>query len=304
MKTVRALDLDVALGHVRALAGVSVSLEAGRVAMLVGPNGAGKSTLMKILLGLVRPDGGHVELDDRAISIDNTWKQYIGYLPESVAFSENLSGRQLLRFFANARGVSRARVDEVLGRVGLAEAARRHIRGYSRGMRQRLGLAVAILSEPELLILDEPTAGLDQEGLGVLWSILDEWRSAGRLVLISSHDLALLERRIDDVWVLRAGKVVASGTAEALRDAAALPHRITLTLRDPSGAAAKGLTEAIEGLASARVEAIDDRLICEVQHDAMLELVETQGRFPGTVKSLRVEEPTLDIVYDHLLENA
>jgi len=302
MKSVHTVDLDVKLGHVHALDGVSVSLEASRITMLVGPNGAGKSTLMKILLGLVRPDAGHVEMDGRKVAIDNAWKRQIGYLPEAVAFSENLSGRQLLSFFAHARGVATGRVDTVLERVGLAGAARRAIRGYSRGMRQRLGLAVAILSEPTLLILDEPTAGLDQEGLGVLWSVLDEWQQSGRLVLISSHDLALMERRVDDVQVLRAGSLIASGSADALRDAASLPHRIILTLRDPSDPAAKDLTDALERLEAAQVEAVGDRLICEVQHDAILELVETQGRHPGVVVGLRVEEPTLDVVYDALLE--
>ncbi len=302
MSRIATRDLEVELGRVRALAGVRIELEPGQISMLVGPNGAGKSTLMKVLLGLVRPDAGHIELDGRRVAVDAAWKRRLGYLPESVGFSENLSGRQLLRFFAQARGVAAGRVDAVLARVGLEAAARRAIRGYSRGMRQRLGLAIAILAEPPLLILDEPTGGLDQEGLGVLWSVLDEWRAAGRMVLISSHDLALLERRVDHVWVMRAGEVIANGSAEALRTLAELPDRVILTLHDPRAPVAKQLCEALDALPHVSVVEEDDRVICEVPPDAMLELFETQGRHPGAVKSLRVEEPTLDVVYDALLE--
>lgn len=302
MKRVSTRDLEVEFGPVQALAGVSLTFEAGRVAMLVGPNGAGKSTLMKVLLGLIRPDRGDVELDGRKVAIDNAWKRRIGYLPEAVAFSENLNGRQLLRFFAHARGVDRAHVDAVLARVGLAQAARRAIRGYSRGMRQRLGLGVAILSRPDLLVLDEPTSGLDQEGLTVLWSVLDEWRSSGRLVLISSHDLALLERRVDDISVLRSGAVVAHGTAEALREASGLPHRVTFTLARAGDPGAQPLCEAMRALGHGHVAHEHDRIVCEVPPEAILELIETQSRFPGQASNVRVEEPTLDVVYDALLE--
>ena len=145
MREIHARGLAVRFGDVRALDDVNLTLTAGKAMMLAGPNGAGKSTLIKMLLGLVRPDHARFEIDGREVEIDNEWKRQIGYLPESVAFSENLNGRQLLRFFAHARGVEKARVDATLERVGLAHAARRRIRGYSHGMRQRLGLAVSIL---------------------------------------------------------------------------------------------------------------------------------------------------------------
>ena len=226
MRTFEARGVSVRFGKLQALDDVSLSIDAGKALMLVGPNGAGKSTFIKVLLGLVRPDFAVFESDAGRVAIDNAWKRHVGYLPEAVAFSENLSGRQLMRFFASARGVPRDRVDAVLERVGLARAARRAIRGYSRGMRQRLGLGVAILAEPDLLVLDEPTAGLDQEGLSVLWSVIAEWREADRMVIASTHDLALMERRIDEICVLKEGRVLAHGTAEDLRRSARLPHRI------------------------------------------------------------------------------
>ncbi len=301
MREVQARGVEVRFGALQVLDDVSVQLGAGRVMMLVGPNGAGKSTLMKVLLGLVRPDHAIFEVDGQRTSIDNEWKRHIGYLPEAVAFSENLSGRQLLRFFARARGVTVGRVDETLERVGLAQAGRRKIRGYSRGMRQRLGLAVAILSTPDLLILDEPTVGLDQEGLSVLWSVIDEWRETGRMVLASSHDLALMERRVDEICVLRAGRVIAHGTTDDLRRIAQLPHRIWLETGEAADARVDLLCEAMRKWGKGKIERHSDRILCELPQDAILELVEIQSGFPGVVVGIRVEEPTLDLVYDELL---
>jgi Cu-processing system ATP-binding protein len=296
-----ARGVSVAFGPLQALDDVSLSIESGHAVMLVGPNGAGKSTFIKVLLGLVRPDHAVFELAGQRVEIDREWKGRIGYLPEQVAFSDNLSGMQLLRFFASARGVGRDRVATVLERVGLSEAARRPIRGYSRGMRQRLGLGVAILSEPELLVLDEPTSSLDQEGLSVLWSVIAEWREAQRMVLASTHDLALMERRMDEICVLRGGRLLAHGTAEDLRRTASLPHRIWLHVAQAPDAKVELLCQAMRQWGKGRIERVGDRILAEVAADEILELVEIQSGFPGVVQGIRVEEPTLDVVYDKLL---
>jgi Cu-processing system ATP-binding protein len=227
----RVDNLAVHFGPVRALDGVDLALSPGEVSVLVGPNGAGKSTLMSVLLGLVRPSFGRVLCDERVVAAPDRdtslWlRERLGYLPEAVAFSDNLSGREVLRFFASARGLPRARADEVLATVGLAEAARRRVGTYSRGMRQRLGLGVAIVAAPDLLVLDEPTSGLDQQGLTLLWQILDEWRAQGRTVLLSTHELALIERRADRVFVLVGGKLRAAGTPAELRAASRLEQTV------------------------------------------------------------------------------
>lgn len=301
MKSLGARGVSVKLGRVQALDDVHLDAKSGCATMLVGPNGAGKSTLIRVLLGLVQPDHAAFEVDGDRVSVDQEWKRRLGYLPEAVAFSENLQGRQVLRFFADARGTPRSRVDEVLERVGLAHASRRLIRGYSRGMRQRLGLGVAILSQPELLILDEPTSGLDQQGLAVLWSIIEEWRERGRMVLASTHDLALMERRVDEVCVLQDGRVRAYGSADDLRRAAELPHRIWLQVDDSESRRVDVLCTALQQWGVGSVERVENGLVVEVPSDAILELMRIQGGFPGVVQGLRVEEPTLDLVYDKLL---
>ena len=301
MKTLHARDISVRFRDQPILDTVNIELESGGVMMLVGPNGAGKSTLFKALLGLVRADSGFVEVDGERTPINNEWKQRIGYLPEAVAFSENLTGQQVMRFFARARGVQKQRVEDVLERVGLAAASRRTVRGYSRGMRQRLGLGISILSKPDLLILDEPTAGLDQEGLGVLWSIIEQRQSNGRMTLASTHDLVLMERHVNTICVLRAGRVLAQGTAEDLRNAAALPHRVWLSTHPRTGAKVDLLCNAMRKWGRGRIEEMEGGILAEVPSDAILEIVDIQGGFPGVVSGIRVEEPTLDRVYHRLL---
>jgi len=301
MKRVVLRDVSVRFGKVAALTSMSTTVSSGEIVMLVGPNGAGKSTFMRVLLGLVRPERGELEIDGAVVRVDNAFKARLGYLPEAVAFSDNLSGEQVLRFFAMARGVSRARVGEVLSRVGLAQASRRRVGGYSRGMRQRLGLGVAILSEPELLILDEPTGGLDQEGLVVLYSVLNEWRDKGRMVLMATHDIAMLERRVDRMCVFRSGCLVADGSPSTLRREAGLPLKVTMTLASGGGAEVEAFVAAIGEWEGGSGEVRDGALHAEVASGELLGLMDLRGRHVGAVVDLRVEEPTLDVVYEKLL---
>lgn len=300
MKALTLSEVSVRFGKVQALANVDLDLRAGTVTCLAGPNGAGKSTLLRVLLGLVRPQSGTLRVDGEARVADNAFKARLGYLPEAVAFSDSLSGRRVLRFFARARGVGRARVEAVLEMVGLAEAAGRAVRGYSRGMRQRLGLGIAILTEPALLVLDEPTSGLDQEGLGLLWTVLEQWRDAGRMVLMSSHELTLVERRIDQLCVLRAGEICAADTPARLRARAHLPLRVTFTLGEPAESAA--FVESVRGFgACLAVDHRADELQAQVAPGDLLALVELRIGHNGAVRGLRVEEPGLDMIYEHLL---
>lgn len=303
MRSLALRDVSVRFGAVQALRGASFALRGGEALILAGPNGAGKSTLIGVLLGLVRSDRGTLCVDGMdQPGVTAAFKERLGYLPEAVAFAEALTGRQVLLFFARARGVSRARVDEVLARVGLSDAARRAVRGYSRGMRQRLGLAVAILSTPELLILDEPTGGLDQEGLAVLGAVLDEWRNAGRLVLIATHDLGLMERRVDRIVVLESGKVIADAPPAELRRVVALPIRVTFKLaRD--GADAAAFAASLEPVATPGSIAYADGILrAEVVPALLLALLDRRAADRTLIEALRVEEPSLEQVYERLLE--
>jgi len=293
-------DVRVAFGSVEALARVDVDLREGGVTVLVGPNGAGKSTLLGVLLGLVRPQQGSLCIDGSSTRWGRGYRERVGYLPESVAFAGNLTGRQVLGFFASARGVARHRVDEVLRRVGLGEeASRRAVRGYSRGMRQRLGLGVAILSEPDLLVMDEPTGGLDQQGLGVLWEVLREWREHGRTVVITTHDLALVERRTDQLYVFSHGRVIAEGTPEELRRQASLPSQIHVDFDDE--VAAQAWAARLRDHQVLQVGQRERRVSLTVPQDGLHQVLGLINGEGPAVTHVRVTEPGLDDVYERLL---
>lgn len=208
-------------GPVCALKGVDLDVPGGMFGLL-GPNGAGKSTLMSIVAGLVEPTAGAVRLDGTDIVADPGYvRARLGFLPQDFGFYPKLSGRAMLEFLLRLKGVSgprgrRALADELLERVNLAEAAKRKVGGYSGGMRQRLGLAQAIAGDPRILIVDEPTAGLDPEERQRFYRLLAEL-SQGRVVLLSTHivdDVATLCPRLA---VIKSGRVVADTTPTAAR---------------------------------------------------------------------------------------
>lgn len=302
MDTLSFVDVSVHFGRLRALDALTLHARRGEVSMLAGPNGAGKSTLIRVLLGLVSPDRGTMRLDGATVRADRALRERIGYLPESVAFAESLTGREVVAFFARARGVPQARALEELERVGLGAASRRAVRGYSRGMRQRLGLAVALVATPEILVLDEPTGGLDQDALALLWSVLDEWRAAGRIVLLASHEIALLEHRVDRLALLSGGRLVAEGTPAALRRSACLPLKVHLELAGGEGHG--DLLVSVRELAARDVTVGASGLSVDVDHGKLLPLLDLRARHPGTVLDLRVQEPPFDEVYRRLLQVA
>ena len=192
--------------------------------MLAGPNGSGKSTLMGVLLGLVRTTSGSFLVDGRVRKPDQRFKQDIGYLPEAVAFARNLTGRQVLRFFCRARGVPKRRMEEVLDLVKLDHAAGRHVSGYSRGMLQRLGLAVAILADPQLLVLDEPTAAIDAEAEARIFQRFRDM-TGDQMAILISHRFSTV-RMADEIAVLDDGRVAERGTHAALMQRGGIYERL------------------------------------------------------------------------------
>jgi len=198
---VRELDLEVA---------------GGGVVGLVGPNGSGKSTLIRLLLGLIRPTSGSARVFDAPISRPRAYTARIGALIESPAFVPSISARSNLRSLARLRGISDGRVDEVLEAVGLLERSREPAKRFSLGMKQRLGIAAALLPDPELLVLDEPTNGLDPAGMVEIRALLRRLGDEGRTVVVSSHLLSEIEAACDTLAVIRYGELLYSGPLETL----------------------------------------------------------------------------------------
>lgn len=195
---------------------------------LLGHNGAGKSTLAKILAGLLRPDAGRVRVDGVDVAEDPLEvRRRLGYLPEESVLYDELSGREHLELFAALRGVepdaAGPRIERLLEFLDLAAAADRAVGGYSRGMRRKVAIALAVVGDPDVLLFDEPTGGLDPEGSRRFADLLGELRRRGKTVVIQSHILGLVEKRCDRVGIIDGGRVVGCGTADALREQAGLP---------------------------------------------------------------------------------
>ncbi len=305
MNSIAFHQLSKHFGKLRALDQVSLTLNPARAVLLAGPNGAGKSTLINILLGLYLPDGGEVRVDGARVAINNKLKARMGYLPENVAFSENLSGWAMLSFFARARGIGCDRMHGVMKRIGLSQAARRSISGYSKGMRQRLALGIAILHEPDVLVLDEPTSGLDQEGLSVLWSVLEEWREKNRLTLISSHDLGILEKRVDEFCILRQGSVVACDGPRALRKQAELPVKVRFTLKADADGQVDFFKELRDRFPSQNIARDESTIRIEMDSERIVDLMGAAfSKNHPAIESMRVTEPEMEDIYEHLLATA
>jgi len=204
---------------VPALQGVSISVQRGEIYSLLGPNGAGKTTFIKCLLGIVYPTGGVGNILGFPLGSIKA-KQKIGYLPENHRYPLHLTGEQVLSYFGKLSDVRPAilktRIDETLGLVGMSEWRNMKVRKYSKGMMQRLGLAQALINDPDLIILDEPTDGVDPVGRKEIRDVLTHLKDQGKTVFLNSHLLSEVERISDRVAIMRQGQVITEGSVESL----------------------------------------------------------------------------------------
>lgn len=210
---------------VRALTSVDMELKHSEVLGLFGHNGAGKTTMMKLILGVVTPSQGEINVLGMSPSDKSAWhmRTKVGYLPENVSFYEQLTGLEVLTYFAKLKGFTKAHAINLLEQVGISHAMKRAVKTYSKGMRQRLGLAQAFIGEPKLLLLDEPTVGLDPIATAEFYQTVDQLKSQGTSVILCSHALPGVEQHIDRAMILSAGEVLAMGTLTELRKSANLP---------------------------------------------------------------------------------
>lgn len=236
--TIEVSHLTKRFGGFTAVHDLSFTVRPGRVTGFLGPNGAGKTTTLRCLLGLVTPTSGTATIGGTPYASIEQPLRSVGAALEAASFHPGRSARNHLRVLALASGIEPDRVQTVLDQVGLTEAADKRVGGFSLGMRQRLGLAAALLGDPSVLILDEPANGLDPAGIHWLRGFLRHLASEGRTVLISSHVLTEVQQTVDDVIVLARGREVLQGTLADLsgttgtRVRAAMPERLRLALTD------------------------------------------------------------------------
>lgn len=285
-------------GPVDGVRDISFVLQPGQTVALVGHNGAGKTTLIKLMLGLLRPTDGNIRvLGEEPTAGSTEARRKLGYLPESVSFNTALTGQEVLAFYARLKSEPLDCIGPLLERVGLSNAAHRRIGTYSKGMRQRLGLAQALIGSPRLLLLDEPTTGLDPGLRMEFYEIIGELRDRGATVVLSSHVLTELEERTERVIIISRSRLVADGTIDELRRVAKLPARIrfsvthggTERLRDVIGAAASA--GSFNG----------HRAEFDVTPAQKIEVLRRAATAGDLIDDIDVIPPSLDELYAHFL---
>ena len=256
--------------RVRAVDQVSLTIAPGEVYGLIGPNGSGKSTTMKALLGLVAPTSGTCRIFGKdSLKVDS--RQDVGFLPENPYFYKHLSGAETIRFYGKLCELKgdalETRIDELLALVGLEDARNRRLGTYSKGMLQRIGLAQALVQDPGLLILDEPTAGVDPSGSRDIRDLILTLKERGKTIFLCSHLLEQVQEVCDQVGIIHHGKMVKQGRLE---DLISLTERTELVLENPSPALLK-------------------KLRAEIKNDVEAELI-SEGHPRTTLESLFIEE--------------
>ncbi|MGH9399078.1 MAG: ABC transporter ATP-binding protein [Thermoanaerobaculia bacterium] len=284
-------------GSTRAVSDLTLSVEPGEAVALLGPNGSGKTTCLKAAAGLIRPTSGRVLVGSPGRpSTEAEARRAISYLPQKVSFPESLTGREVVEFYRRLRGADEARVPEVLRFASLNGASNRPVATYSGGMLQRLGLAVAVLPEAPVLLLDEPTAALDPDGLCAFYGLVERRRLAGQTVLFTSHHLGDVERLADRFALLIEGRLAAALTQRELADRLASRGvlRLRLDRRPP------GLIDRLREMAPKAAWAGEELIVPGPAADRprVLDLVRAEGL---EVRGLTAEEGRLDVLYRELV---
>jgi ABC-2 type transport system ATP-binding protein len=278
-------SLTKCYGEHRAVDGLTLTAPAGQVTGFLGPNGAGKTTTFRCLLGLAEPTAGEALIGGRRYRDLDKPRRQVGALLESTGFHPARTGRNHLRIIARAACIDPTRIDTLLELVGLRSAADRRVGGYSLGMRQRLGLAAAMLGDPPVVVLDEPANGLDPEGVAWVRRLLRAWADEGRCVVVASHVLAEVAQVVDRVVIIRDGQLIEETELAALADAVIVrvdrPDAMVKTLRDD------GVDHQILGDGAISVAGRDTAEVGALAVRAGVTVTELARRSPGETLEAR-----------------
>jgi ABC-2 type transport system ATP-binding protein len=276
-----AEGLTKRFGKVKAVTDLSFTVRAGAVTAFLGPNGAGKTTALKMIVGLARPNAGRALVNGSPVASVAADARMLGVYIEPCGAHPGRSARNHLRSLAALAGLPRIRVDEVLALVGLEQAAGRRVGTYSTGMRQRLGLASAMLGDPQILVLDEPLNGLDPQGIRWLRTFLREHAASGKTVLLSSHVLSEAAQTVDDVVVIHKGRLVRQGSIDELAQLGSGGVLVSTPTHERLATAVRragGRVEYRDGGGRLLIEGLDAAQVGKVAHDERVVLHELAPR--------------------------
>ncbi|HEX7076829.1 MAG TPA: ABC transporter ATP-binding protein [Candidatus Eisenbacteria bacterium] len=291
---IRVEGLVKRFGGVTAVDGLTFEVERGETFAVIGPNGAGKTTTLKLILGLARPDAGSIAIGPRSLSpLGPEARRDLGYVPQKVEFPPGRTAAQVLSFFASLRALSEPAVERALGRVGMADLANRRASELSGGYAQRLSLAQALLADPALLVLDEPTASLDPEATWEFRTLVEQLRREGKTILLCSHLLSEVERVADRVLILNEGRRAALESLSSLRERQASSTRLAIETRGEAASAAAAL--ARRGIASAPIDAT--RLTVDGSDGRGVAALEALREDAVAVRSFELVRPSLEEIF-------
>lgn len=294
MAAIETSGLTKQHGDVTAVADLDLAIEEGTVFGFLGPNGAGKSTTINLLLDFIRPTSGSVRVfghDAQAESV--TIRQRTGVLPEGFELYDRLTARQHIQFVNDSKNTT-ADPERITERVGIAEAIDRKVGGYSKGMTQRLGLGAALVGEPDLLILDEPSTGLDPAGVRKMRAIVREEADRGATVFFSSHILGQVEAVCDRVGILRDGELVVEDTVDGLRDAAGAKAELTVEV-DHVPTEALSTVRGMSGVSRASVT--DSTVTAHCQDGAKITVLNELQAAGASITDFSLEESSLEELF-------
>jgi len=291
------IELKTITKHYRGVTAVeelSLQVQPGEILGLLGGNGAGKTTTIKLILGLIAPDSGELKVlgQQPGNKTARNLRTQSGYLPESIRYYERLSGREVLDYFARLKHVPALERDRLLEQMGLSHAADRPVVTWSKGMRQRLGLAQAFLGKPRLLLLDEPSSGLDPIATQDLLDRLRAKRREGCTIVVSTHQLAGIEQHVDRVAILRRGQLRVVGPLDVLRRGSGLPYRI----RAWGQWQEKGLKSQLSKWGCREFQLDGELLELTTSEKNKLSLIRRLLEQPG-LEDLDLEAPGLEMLY-------
>ncbi|MFJ8962547.1 ATP-binding cassette domain-containing protein [Lentzea sp. NPDC102401] len=304
MTVLSCSGLSRRFGDVQAVDDVSFTIAEGETYGLLGPNGAGKTTTISMITGVLEPDAGEVvvagePMSTRAIAA----KRLVGYVPQELALYPDLTGRENLRFFASLYGAARSRVDHVLDVVGLTDRAGDLAREYSGGMKRRLNVAIGLLHEPRLLVLDEPTAGVDPQSRNQIMDNVRALAAEGMAILYTTHYMEEAERLCDRVGVIDSGRLIAEGTRRELVEQLGERDRISLLLDGDLVHAATMLGD-LRDVKSVAVHGHGLELVVDDARECLPVVLSAISSNGAVVRSVEVAEPNLETVFLHLTGKA